>query len=280
MRLAILFVLVVVCYVQAWPGKGRASRAVSQAPVGPDVGPLCTVRAHGWWPDSGDCPNMVQPNPPNGTLPITHPYWWPLNFIVDWEMYFVPDGDDTPPYEYGPKTDFNKTTGRTWYKTYAGGGISMRESYDKYCIPVFGDPTNPMGNRNDYSCDFINSYKTNTAYVVLHDDRPEGTPTCCIIGYPFHAPPPDFSRNMPLKWLGTVGTTHVAWHAVYDKDAGIFNYGFDADTSVPFAFYMTGVPWLANWCWQKFDNFSPEVPEDQFFDVPTECEGAIRCPGW
>jgi len=107
-----------------------------------------------------------------------------------------------------------------------------------------------------------------------------GAPSCCIIGYPFHAPPTDFSKNMPLKWRSTVGSDEVAWHAVYDKDAGIFNYGFQANEGVPYAFYMTGVPWIANWCWQKFYSFSETIPDDHLWDLPSDCSNAQRCPGW
>lgn len=110
-----------------------------------------------------------------------------------------------------------------------------------------------MGMRNDYSCDFINVGATNTSYVVTHDDRPEGVPACCIIGRPFHGPPRNFSHRMPVRWSAPVptgnSTTLVDWNAVWDKDAGIFNYGFNADTSSPFAFYMK-VTWLLN-VWQK-----------------------------
>ncbi len=46
--------------------------------------------------------------------------------------------------------------------------------YDQFCIPVFGDPTNPMGAANNYSCDFLNVGATNTSFVLLHDDRYRG----------------------------------------------------------------------------------------------------------
>lgn len=32
----------------------------------------------------------------------------------------------------------------------------MKEVYDEYCIPVFGNPLSPMGKENHYSCDFLN----------------------------------------------------------------------------------------------------------------------------
>lgn len=58
--------------------------------------------------------------------------------------------------------------------TLLGGRESMIEHYESFCIPVFGDPNSPMGSQNNYSCDFVNSAKTQTAYVVLHEDRPKG----------------------------------------------------------------------------------------------------------
>lgn len=156
----------------------------------------------------------------------------------------------------------------------------MKEVYDEYCIPVFGAPLTSMGHSNKYSCDFLNVSSasfvhpqvyhfrclvqvgaTNTSYVVLHADRPPHTPECCIIGQPFHGPPQDFAKLMPVHWTDKVGDIEVDWNAVYDKlvihnfesdetydecvffyiyrDAGIFSYGFRTDSeSVPFAFYM------------------------------------------
>ena len=37
----------------------------------------------------------------------------------------------------------------------------------------------------------------------------------------------------------------------YSSSAGIFNYGFNAHTGEPWAFYTKGVPWAAHWMWQK-----------------------------
>jgi hypothetical protein len=53
--------------------------------------------------------------------------------------------------------------------------------------------------------------------VVLHEDKPRNAPDCCLIGKPFHAPPPDFSTLMPLHWTDKVGDTVVDWNAIYDK---------------------------------------------------------------
>jgi hypothetical protein len=65
-------------------------------------------------------------------------------------MYFVPDSADAPlaPYTPDPKTPFNVTVGTTYYQHDPVTGLTnMRESYDEYCIPVFGDPASPMGSQ-------------------------------------------------------------------------------------------------------------------------------------
>ena len=36
------------------------------------------------------------------------------------------------------------------------GERNMKEQYDEYCIPVFGNPLSSMGHGNHYSCDFVN----------------------------------------------------------------------------------------------------------------------------
>jgi hypothetical protein len=122
---------------------------------------------------------------------------------------------------------------------------------------------------------------TDTAYVVLHEDRPRNAPECCLIGKPFHAPPPDFSNLMPIHWTEKVGDVNVDWNAVYDKDAGIFSYGFVSESeNTPYAFYMKGVPWIANWMWQSFTNFREETPSSDVWQIPAACEKAVACPGW
>lgn len=59
--LAALALSVFVCLATAWPGMKSKTTA-----SGPKIGPVCTVGAHGWWPDAGPCPNMKQPSAPNG----------------------------------------------------------------------------------------------------------------------------------------------------------------------------------------------------------------------
>lgn len=105
---------------------------------------------------------------------------------------------------------------------------------------------------------------------------------------------------MPIASTSPVGTTMVDWFSVYDKyapppslpplrclkismtrDAGVFSYGFETETAnTPYAFYMKGVPWVANWMWQKFENFRDEFPPSSVWDIPPSCSAAVACPGW
>lgn len=272
----VLSILGAVC---AWPGmKGNKLTGEDQD----YIGPACTVGAHNWHPESGDCPNMEQPPAPGPYSNNVHV--WPNQFIVDWKFYFVPDDSDVPPYTPLPTTDYNVTNGRTYYyNNEETGERNMKEVYDEYCIPVFGNPFSSMGRGNKYSCDFLNVGTTNISYVVLHADKPANAPDCCIIGKPFHAPPPDFPTLMPTQWTELVGDTMVDWNVIYDKDAGVFSYGFTSSSteSVPFAFYMKGVPWVANWMWQAFSDFKKnEMPPDEVWDIPAACGSAVACPGW
>eukprot|EP00052_Salpingoeca_macrocollata_P034191 m.10791 g.10791 ORF g.10791 m.10791 type:complete len:285 (-) comp6093_c0_seq1:216-1070(-) len=278
----VLGILLGVGHVLAWPGMRRDVHTSPKM-----IGPTCTVGAHsGPWPDAGPCPTMVQPAPPAGSQPPTKTHLWPDAFMVDWEFSFVPDNTDAPPYNPLPTSPYNITKGRTFYHALddEAGLRNMRETYDSFCIPVFGDPSSPMGARNDYSCDFINDATTKTSFVVTHADRPAGVPECCIIGRPFHPPPRNFTVNMPVRWSAPVPVGEqkviVDWNAVWDKDAGIFNYGFDAVSSEPFAFYMKGVPWIAQWMWQRFHNFTATVPPASTWVLPDSCSTAVACPGW
>lgn len=148
MRLVVTLAILSAAF--AWPGMKH------KKVEGQDyIGPACTVGAHNWHPESGDCPNMEQPPAPAPSSNNTHV--WPNNFIVDWKFYFVPDDSDTPPYLPLPTTPYNVTTGRTYYHNDPVTGVrNMKEVYDEYCIPVFGNPISPMGHGNKYSCDFLN----------------------------------------------------------------------------------------------------------------------------
>ncbi len=69
-------------------------------------------------------------------------------------------------------------------------------------FPIFF--TDVLSANNNYSCDFLNIGATQTAYLILHDDRPKGAPECCIIGQPFHPPPRNFSDNLYIKKASTI----------------------------------------------------------------------------
>ena len=43
---------------------------------------------------------------------------------------------------------------------------------------------------------------------------------------------------------------------------------------------MKGVPWIANWMWQKFSNFKDETPPASIWEIPAVCAKAVACPGW
>ena len=69
----------------------------------------------------------------------------------------------------------------------------------------------------------------------------------------------------------------------YDSQAGIFAYGFAGNGStagLPYAFYMKGVPWVANWMWQRFGTLQEVTPPPSTWDIPASCATADRCPGW
>uniref|UniRef100_A0A7S2TPM8 Uncharacterized protein n=1 Tax=Lotharella oceanica TaxID=641309 RepID=A0A7S2TPM8_9EUKA len=229
-------------------------------------------------------------NQPQAPMNATKKHVWPASFSVEWTFQFVRDDDDAPDASgaYTPTTPFNVTTWRTVYDARRGGpDRQMTEIYDNYCIPVFGDPSSPMGSRNDFACQFLNVNQA--AYVLSWKSGdpsrktppPPGIPACCIIGEPFHPPPRNFSHRMPVNWNARVeGGLSVDWSAVYDKDAGIFAYGFEDESSVPHAFYMKGVPWLASWMYQRFAHFQAGVePPASFWDLLQSCAGATACPG-
>merc|ERR1712080_668121 len=86
---------------------------------------------------------------------------------------------------------------------------------------------------------------------------------------------------MPRHWSARGDDTWVDWGAVWDKEAGIFAYGFEAENvDVPYAFYMKGVPGIAAWMWQRFQNLRRVEPDLTVWQLPEACETARPCPGW
>ena len=174
----------------------------SEDNVGAVIGPPCTVNAHA--ASIGKCPNMVQPSPPeNSTSGTIHT--WPDAFVVDWTMTFDFNMNNTPPW--GPTnpggSDVNITRGHTFYHVHGpddteeGAFItSMRETYEDFCIPVFG----PFSS-NNFGCSFINHLAgsdNGTSYVLF---EAEHLPSCCIIGRPFHPPPQNFAHGEKCDYI-------------------------------------------------------------------------------
>lgn len=131
---------------------------------------------------------------PTSQAPI---HRWAPWFTVEWTFYYVFDPANVPPYFPAPQGNFTSTSGRTYYDDTTSNGRCMREVYDKRCIPIFF--TDVLSINNNYSCEFLNVGSTKTAYLILHEDRPQGAPECCIIGQPFHPPPRNFSDNLYIK---------------------------------------------------------------------------------
>lgn len=240
------------------------------------IGPPCTVGAHGR--ARGRCPSVQQPPPPDGST-AGELHTWPDVFVVEWTMAFDPNMSHAPPWgEAAPPGVVNITTGKTFYHVIDSEVRSMRETYDDFCIPVFGPLSSNRG-----GCSFVNAAAgpdNGTSYVLF--DTP-GLPPCCIIGRPFHPPPPDFAHAMPLHYRDTrAGGRAIDWNVVYDKLAGPFAYGFDSATGEPAQFYMMGV--LASapvWMVQRFFNFQPgQTPPPSTWDLPHTCAKASPCPGW
>jgi hypothetical protein len=136
---------------------------------------------------------------PRSQAPI---HRWAPWFSVEWTFYYISDPANIPPYFPVPQGNFTFTHGRTYYDDTTSHGRCMREIYDTRCIPIFFSDVLSMN--NNYSCDFLNIEATQTAYLILHDDRPQGAPECCIIGQPFHPPPRNFSDNLYIKKASTI----------------------------------------------------------------------------
>lgn len=263
------------------------------------IGPPCSVGAHNNFSNLFPCPDEPQPTSEHGYTAKNHIF--AEQFKMDWKMYFVANNDDPPPYNSssGPSSPYNYTLGTTWYdfKYNNGKGAALREQYKSKCIPIFSQGS--LSKTNNYSCDFINvvnntndmyneytnnSNFTGAAYVVFHEDRPLGAPECCIVGKPFHPPIRDFSHGLSVKYQTITDDKVVDWSAIWLNDSGIFSFGFlnnsPKEYGIPFAFYFRGIPWIANWCYQLFSNFTIEEPNNNVWTLPDACSSAQACPGW
>jgi len=262
------------------------------------IGPPCTMDVHNDYADCG-CPGQAQPSAGpfiNGTDFLNHSY--EDHFVMDFKIYFF-DSDEYPPSIPGENVTHTVGYGRSFYDVDVGGGF-MRESYYNRCLPIF--PAPPLMANNNYSCDFYTLNNNNTAYMVLHDDKPEGAPDCCVIGNPFRCPPQDFFQNLPIKRQsiepfnnavepgseGPNDTQVIDWSTVNVTGMKEVLYGFvndyDGSQSVPFAFLFRGGPWIknANWCYQRFYKFNSTRPSPDEYSVPSSCsqDDVTWCPGW
>lgn len=50
-----------------------------------------------------------------------------------------------------------------------------------------------------------------------------------------------------------------------------------------YVFFSQGVPWIANWMWQRFYDYKTDadaVIHPSVWEIPAACETAVACPGW
>jgi len=247
------------------------------------IGPSCTLGAHNWHPEINEsCPSTAI------ETPVLH--YWPSQFTTQWTFYYIDDYDYAPPYDPLPTRNFTFSTGQTYYDVNYEGG-SMIEVYNQRCIPIWY--TGPLAPNNNFSCDFINIGSTQTSYLVLHEDKPVGAPDCCIVGQPFHSPPPDFIRNFTNISYQTIDGVNVDWFSVVLDDAGLFSYGFVNNSltpplswSTPYAFYMVGLSMDSSsninpiWMYQVFERFQDTTPDNSRWSIPSVCKYALPCPGF
>lgn len=287
------------------------------------IGPHCTVGAHNNFSQFGPCPDTPQPTSesnyvaPEFVYPSQFTMDWIMYFVSNESD--VPPYNNGPNSAFN--FTYGKTFYDTNYKN--SGITVMREQYKDRCIPVFPNGslsgwndfscdfinipvskseffgiTKTENIKNSQNSETYQKFPENSenfgnyddsdvvqaAYVVLHSDRPEDAPECCIIGYPFHPPGQDFAKGLSVKYQNMVGDTLVDWNAVWLAGAGVFSYGFRDDSpkdyGVPYGFYMHGLPPSGYWCYQKFDNFTLNKPNDNVWDVPDACKFATHCPGW
>jgi len=270
------FFLLTLWEVNSWPHLAQLRNNNEPDPSASFIGPTCTLGAHNWHPGVGEpCPSAPHD-------PVLH--YWPSQFITQWHFYYVFDLNYPPPYNPFPTHNYTVTKGQTYYDAHYKGG-AMREVYNERCIPIWF--AGPLAANNNFSCDFINIAAEQTAYLLLHDDKPPGAPECCIVGQPFHPPPVNFVRNFTEQSSQIIQGVAVEWYSTTLQEEGIFSYGFVAnhtsDWSTPYAFYMMGimgVPSQPLWMYQYFEGFQSKTPDNDIWQYPQSCNGAKACPGF
>ena len=242
--------------------------------------------------------------------PVYPEYW-----VSNWNMYriynkyseYPPPYDGVPPKELVEGTDYEKSTGTTYYDstwTEVGGEGAMMEHYKDRCLPIF-----PISNK--FTCSFISLGKT--AFFVTYDqDRPEGMPPVCLFSSFNHPPRRDFIKHLPYskgdsEQIGTGGQGYSFWISagagtptqtgvkpVPDiKENIMFGYGFAPKDGkiMPQSFYFSGYPFAPanapfvsqNYAdfkvvqpnpaetWDQVNKLDPtSLPQCQLFDPPKD----------
>lgn len=208
---------------------------------------------------SADC--IYKRNPGEPTDPVYPEYW-----VSNWNMYrvynnyseFPPPYNGAPPAALKEGTDYEKSTGTTYYDstwTGASGEGAMMEHYEGRCLPIF-----PISNK--FTCSFISLGKT--AFFVTYDkDRPADMPPVCVFSKFNHPPRRDFIKHLPYSQadsaqIGAGGQGYSFWVSSADgkpvqvgvkpdrtRDQDImFGYGFAPKDGkiMPQSFYFSGYP--------------------------------------
>jgi hypothetical protein len=169
-----------------------------------------------------------------------------------------------PPYNGAPPaalkegTDYEKSTGATYYdSTWSGasGEGAMMEHYEGRCLPIF-----PISNK--FTCSFISLGKT--AFFVTYDkDRPNDMPPVCVFSKLNHPPRRDFIKHLPYSkedsaQIGADGQGYSFWISAGEgtpvqtgvkpvsdvQNYIMFGYGFAPKDGkiMPQSFYFSGFP--------------------------------------
>jgi|GEM_PF-626936 len=270
---------------------------------------------------SPDC--IYKRGPGEPADPIYPEYW-----VSNWNMYrvfnqysqFPPPYRDAPPPQLKEGTDYEKSTGTTYYDstwTGPGGEGAMMEHYENRCLPIF-----PISNK--FTCSFISLGKT-AFFVTYEKDRPAGMPPVCLFSKFNHPPKRDFISHLPYAkgdstQIGPGGQGYSFWVSAADgkpvqtgvspdrtADQDImFGYGFAPGDGkiMPQSFYFSGYPLppanapfvSQNYVdfkvvkpnpaetWDQVNKLDPaRLPQCQLFDPPPNpklAAEAKRAPTW
>eukprot|EP01112_Ceratiomyxa_fruticulosa_P006984 TRINITY_DN1799_c0_g1_i2.p1 TRINITY_DN1799_c0_g1~~TRINITY_DN1799_c0_g1_i2.p1 ORF type:complete len:242 (-),score=45.07 TRINITY_DN1799_c0_g1_i2:205-930(-) len=207
--------------------------------------------------------------------PIVIPSF-PEHFVTNWTIYNVLDASYQLPYfnNTPPTGSFYTGTGATFYDW---SRMSMREEYYDFCVPIFESGYN-------WTCDFLNT--KNVSYLILHEDRPKGYPSCCIFAKPFFPPAPNFIEvanitfniSVPI-WADNEKMWEAWWMLPAPDIGGPFGIGwsgvFEKDEEPsPRAFFFGGIP---GWVQQVYFNWENDLPDDKVWQIPDDCLTAQMC---